>query len=337
LGLEFLLEIGCEELPAPVIRPSLEQLELRFHEFLSHNTLSSERIESYGTPRRLIVCIKNLSPSQPDQADTILGPAYSVAFTPEGNPSKAAEGFARKYQLKVEDLKCLESDKGRYLGFERTIPGRNASELLQASIPQIIRCLEFPKNMRWDASQFLFARPIRWLVCMLDGEVLDVTLAGVTSSDVTFGHRVLTRNSKIQVKSFEEFKLKLLNYKVHFEQRERLNRIETQLDRLSSLQNAKTVKDSELLDIVTYLNEYPSVICGGFDPVYLRLPREVLITVMRQHQKYFSLQNEQGALLPKFLAVVDSDESNHETITLGHERVLKARLADASFFWDIDR
>jgi glycyl-tRNA synthetase beta chain len=331
-----MLEIGCEEIPARQIDPSLEQLQQLFPKRLSEHQLSFGQIQTFATPRRLIVAIDQLVDRQPDRTELILGPPASVAFTAEKTPTRAAEGFAKKHDLAVSDLRCVETGKGQYLGFDKTILGKASSEILPQIVLSIITELEFSKRMKWEETQFLFIRPIRWILCLLGGEIVPLSLAGVASSMRTFGHRVLTQDSVIEVNNFEDYKIGLLKLNVQIDPKARHKTISSLLETTASQNEGGLVRDEALLGTVVHLNEWPSVICGRFDSSYLRLPREVLVTVMREHQKYFSIEDHQGRLLPRFLAVVDADQAHHSLIARGHERVLKARLADASFFWDAD-
>ena len=331
-----MLEIGCEEIPARYINPSLEQLERLFSQKLSEQQLSFGKIRTFATPRRLIVSVEQLIDRQTDRTELMLGPPVSVAFTHEKTPTRAAEGFAKKYDLAVSDLSCVETEKGQYLGFSKTTLGKATAEILPQIVLSTITGLEFPKRMKWEETQFLFVRPIRWIVCLLNGEIVPLSLAGIVASKQTFGHRILTRDSVIEVNSFDEYRSKLLESKVQIDPAARHSSISLLLETAASQNKGSLVRDEVLLRSVVHLVEWPSVICGTFATPYLRLPREVLVTVMREHQKYFSLEGDQGRLLPKFLAVVDADQDHHSFITQGHERVLKARLADASFFWDAD-
>ena len=335
--LEFMLEVGCEEIPARYIDPTLVQLQEQFQEILSGQLIEHSAIEVFATPRRLVVSISQLSARQPDRVVTLTGPPLAAAFDDQNQPTRAAQGFAAKYQLTVDELKFVETEKGKYLGFERQVPGRTAQDILVEGIPTILSSIEFPKNMIWEESHFLFARPIRWLLCLFGGEVIPIRVAGITASNKTFGHRILSGNTEIQVNNFQEYTSSLIKFKVQFDPKRRLEKIRDDLRQKADQLGGELIPDQQLLHTVVYLNEFPSVICGGFDSAFLSLPSEVLVTVMREHQKYFSLRSKAGSLLPKFLAVVDSDELNHERIKAGHERVLKARLADAVFFWDMDQ
>ncbi len=337
MDLEFTIEVGCEELPARHVSPALEQLKEKLHHMLSQQLIEHSPIEAFATPRRLIVNISRVSANQPDRVEIVTGPPLAAAYDNQSQPTRAAYGFAAKYQLKVDQLKCIETEKGKYLGFEKQVPGRKAEEVLAEGIPVVLSSIDFPKKMIWEESHFLFARPIRWLLCLLGGKVIPVRIAGLDSSNKTFGHRILARNSEVQVSDFEGYKSAMSKLKVQYDPEVRLRKIKDDLKQKADNAGGKLIADDFLLKTVVYLNEYPSVICGDFDQAFLRLPAEVLITVMREHQKYFSLSDDRGQLLPRFLAVVDSDEQHHDRIRLGHERVLRARLADAAFFWDVDQ
>ena len=236
----------------------------------------------------------------------------------------------------MDTLNCVHTEKGEYLGFEKPIPGKSVLELLSQELPQLLSSVSFPKSMRWESSQFSFVRPIRWILCRLGDQVVPFGLAGVTAGSVTYGHRVLARNQEIKITSFQSYKDELRKYKVQFDAEVRLQTIESALKAEAEKAGARLISDPRLLSLVVNLNEYPSVVCGSFSSDFLRLPKEVLVTVMREHQKYFSLVDAEDQLVPRFLAVVDSDGANAEKIRAGHERVLKARLADAGFFWDVD-
>jgi glycyl-tRNA synthetase beta chain len=337
LHLDFLIEVGCEEIPARYIEPILEQLTQRLQSTLSEHALSFGNLEAFASPRRLVLHISGLSPAQPDRTELVTGPPVTAGFDLEQRPTRAAEGFARKFGVTSAELIRIGTERGEYLAYENRVLGKSAREILSREIPILFAGLELPKNMRWNSSQFMFIRPIRWILCLLGGEVLDIELAEVKSGDRTHGHRVLCGNIEVKVKDFHNYQELLLENKVHFDPLDRRTRIEGMLLSAATSAGGKLISDPELLRTVVYLNEHPTVVCGNFDPAFLNLPREVLITVMREHQKYFSLLDAEGRLLARFLAVVDSEAAYHPMILRGHERVLQARLADASFFWEQDR
>ena len=333
---EFLLEIGCEEIPARFLPATSQQLKQNIARILSANSLDHDRIDAYSTPRRLIVRAAGVATSQPDQSRLITGPPWTIAFDQDGRPTAAALGFARKNQVGVEALSEAKTKKGSYLSYQRRVPGREAVRILAEEVPNAIKELDLPKSMRWESSRFLFLRPIRWILCLFDGQVLPIQLASIRAGDRTFGHRILAGNREAVVRSFDEYRQKLREAQVEIDPMTRLHRIQADLEAAAVEQGGDLVEDRTLLQTVAHLSEHPGVVCGNFDQEFLKLPREVLITVMREHQKYFSLHEREGKLLPKFLAVVDSDGTHSRQIQAGHERVLRARLSDAAFFWESD-
>lgn len=336
MSLEFLLEAGCEEIPARYVEAALAQLQNRLSETLREHGLDHDSIQSFATPRRLILMIPSLAEKQADRIELITGPPFAAGMDAHGHPTAAARGFAAKHGVLPEQLQCIETDKGKYLGIEKKSVGKPSKDILSAKLPIILSSLEFPKNMHWESSGFLFVRPLRWVLCLLSGEVVSFRVAGIDASSHTFGHRILAADKRIQVTSFESYRSALINNKVKFDPRERLATIQAELASQAQAAGLCLIRDKKLMEQVVFLNEFPSVINGHFDPEFLRIPREVLVTVMREHQKYFSLEDREGHLQPRFLAVVDSDGKASDKIRSGHERVLRARLADARFFWDVD-
>jgi glycyl-tRNA synthetase beta chain len=337
LPLEFIIEIGCEEIPARYIDSTLSQLHENLAKRFLDCSLAHGAIQGYATPRRLVLVVPELQERQPDRTELVTGPPQSAAFDAAHSPTPAARGFAAKHGLAVDTLKCVQTEKGLYLGFEKRTPGKSALEILSRELPLVLASLSFPKSMRWESSRFSFVRPIRWILCRLGTQVVPFSIAGVTAGSVTYGHRILSQNREINITSFQSYRDELRNHQVQFEPRDRLETIKSALTVEADKVGARLIPDPRLLSLVVNLNEHPSVVCGSFSPDFLRLPREVLVTVMREHQKYFSLVDAEDRLVPRFLAVVDSDGIHAEQIRAGHERVLKARLADAGFFWDVDR
>ena len=337
MSLEFLIEIGCEEIPARLIPSLLNQLATKIKGALEECQLPCGVPQLFATPRRLGLAIERVSERQPDRSQTITGPPVSAAFDSQGQPTKAAHGFANKYQVSLERIKTIETERGKYLGFEQNIPGETTFDLLGRAIPRLLTELEFPKGMRWEESRFLFIRPIRWILCLLDGKVIPFHVAGVESSNYTFGNRILVNNSKVVVYNSKEYRERLRDLMVEVDPDLRRNKIHLGLEAACAQYQFRLLPDEALLDQVTYLHEHPSVVSGTFDRRFLTLPQEVLVTVMREHQKYFSMVDGENRLVPRFLAVVDSDPKFALTVVSGHERVLKARLEDAGFYWEMDR
>ena len=336
MSLEFLLEVGCEEIPARLIPSLLEQLGAKISGVLHENTVSHLPPQLYGTPRRLVIVIEQVTEKQPDRSESVTGPPFSAAYDAQGQPTKAALGFANKYQIVLDQVLVVDTAKGKYLGFEKKVPGMRTIDLLSETVPRLLGELEFPKGMRWEESRFVFVRPIRWLLCLLGGEVVPFSVAGIESSNFTFGHRFLANNHKVTVDHFVDYYQKLKGLSVEVNPEMRRDGILRDLDATCNRHASKLLPDEGLLGQVTHLHESPSVVSGDFDSRFLKLPQEVLVTVMREHQKYFSMLDSADQLIPRFLAVVDADPRFEASIVSGHERVLKARLEDASFFWEVD-
>lgn len=333
---EFLLEIGCEEIPAASLEPAINELRNLLASRLESDRIYFTKIETYFAPRRLVVHIPEIALQQGDLLETMTGPPKAVAFDKDGNPTQAAMAFAKKNNLHVKKLKVVTTPKGEYVGFEKKIKGEKTSKVLSGILPEVIGAISFPKTMYWTADKFRFARPIRWLLAILDRRVVRFEIAGVKSGDKTYGHIVLGRK-KFSVRSFNDYQAAMAEGCVRFDHRERRDFIRQQLETTAKHLDGKLFEDELLLNLVTNLNEFPTVIYGRFDDAFLKLPQEVLVTVMREHQKYFSVQNENRNLLPCFLAVTNTKEDTDGVIRRGHERVLKARLADAKFFWETDQ
>ena len=331
---EFLLEIGCEEIPARAMRRALDDLKERFETLLDAEKLPNTGIETLGSARRLVVRVTELVEGQETRTETKLGPPKKIAFQ-DGKPSKALEGFARKSGVAVETLQVIGTERGEYMGFEARIEGKTASEILSAGIPDIVGSLTFPKMMYWRDDRKRFARPVRWVLALLGGTTVPVELFGVGSGSVTDGHRVLGQRS-IAVDSFDDYVRKLEDNFVLVSEESRKQKVEAELAEAAGRLEARVVSDERLLEEVVYINEYPTVVLGQFEERFLDLPREVLISVMREHQKYFALESGDGSLMPHFLAVMNTNEDRRGLIRVGHERVLRARLSDALFFWEVD-
>jgi len=323
MSLPFLLEIGVEEIPDWMIRPALEHLRQSFAKMLAEHRLGGEVAWVDATPRRLVLRAEDLLPRQADAEEMVSGPPKSAG-------AGAAAGFAKKMNARVEDLGGTQTAKGEYYCYLRKQPGRAAGELLSESLPGLILGIPWPKTMYWTSKAGArFIRPIRWIVALLAGEVVPFEAAGVRSSNVSSGHRRLGA-AHIPV-TVEHYQDQLGANYVMVRAEERRKRIE------NCLAGSRIKPDPGLMDTLVYLTEYPTPIFGGFDPSYLSLPEEVLVTVMRHHQKYFSLLDDTGKLAPRFVAVTNTDGDPEGLIRAGNERVLRARFNDARFFWDTDQ
>lgn len=339
---ELILEIGCEEIPAGMIERAAQELKALLEKRLSTARLVDEPtaedlIETFGAPRRLVAIARNIRLKQEDVTREILGPPKAVAYDSQGKPTRAALSFSEKQSIPVEKMLLISTPKGEYLGARQSIAGEPARTVLARALPECIRELSWPRSMYWTtADSPRFIRPIRWIVAVLDGSVVPFSFAEVRSGNRTDGHRFLGKKG-IAVTNARDYESKLKKNSVLCRPDERRKKIETEIRALTTRRALRTHEDAELLNLVTYLNEYPTVISGDFDPAFLALPDEILITVMRGHQKYFAVEKRAGELAPHFLAVINLPRDPRGLVRAGHERVLRARFADARFFWDSDQ
>ena len=249
MSLEFMIEVGCEEIPARYLDSTLSQLRENLAKKLLDHSLGHQAIQAYATPRRLVLVAPAVEERQADRSELVTGPPRSAAFDGAGNPTPAARGFANKHGLAMETLNCVQTEKGEYLGFEKRTPGKSALELLSQELPQLLSSVSFPKSMRWESSQFSFVRPIRWILCRLGDQVVPFGLAGVTTGSVTYGHRVLARNQEIEITSFQSYKDELRKYKVQFDAEVRLETIESALKAEAEKAGARLISDPRLLEL----------------------------------------------------------------------------------------
>lgn len=332
---ELLLEIGTEELPAGFILPSLKALKDILGRKLSEARIKYGEIQTFGTPRRLGVVVKNVAKKQTSITSEFIGPPYPVGFDSEGKPTKAAEGFARSQGVPVSKLTCKDTKKGKYLAVKKTIRGHATHTLLKTILPEAITTIPFPKSMRWGRSRLAFARPIHWLLAVFNGRTISFVIETTKSGRRTYGHRFMNKKP-FAVRDFDEYSAALKSAFVipDFEERKKMVR-QTAENAVRSV-GGQLLPDEELLNTVANLVEYPAVTIGTFSPDFLQLPDEVLITSMREHQKYFAVIDTQNHLMPYFLAVNNTPVSDMSIVTRGHERVLRARLEDARFFFEAD-
>ncbi len=332
---KFLFELGVEEIPADLISPALEQLRSGFEGVLVENNISWGSIEAYSSPRRLAILIEGLPEQQAPREEQVVGPPASRGLDSEGQPSQAAKGFARSQGIDVTRLEPIQTERGLYLGFNRQVEGQPVREILGNSLADRVRSLSWPRSMYWGESRFRFIRPLRWYVALWDQAVVPFEFEGLRSGNLTRGHRFLG-GQVIPIAAADQYREGLREGFVLVDAREREQRIVKELE--SQLPDGLSLlEDAALLRTVIQLNEYPSVLCGRFDEAFLEIPKEVLVTVMRYHQKYFSVVNEAQEIQPYFLTVVNTSGDPEGRIREGHERVLKARLEDAAFFWKSDQ
>jgi glycyl-tRNA synthetase beta chain len=337
MATELFLEIGTEEIPAGYLAEGLAQWRRLVEACLSENRIeTAEGVQTFGTPRRLVLIGKGISERQTDLVKEITGPPKSVAYDKEGRPTKAALGFAQKQDVSIEEVQCIETPRGEYLYVKRQIPGRSTAEILAEALPGLIAAIPWPKSMRWGAIGFPFVRPIHWVVCLLNGKVVPFEVAGVKSSDTTRGHRFMSPEP-IHISGVQEYLKEMERAFVVIDPEERERVVREVIQQAAEKVGGTPADDSGLVSIVANLVEYPSAVCGSFDRSFLDLPDVVLITAMREHQKYFAVYDQEGRLMPHFVAVNNTVARDASVVRRGHERVLRARLSDAAFFLKEDR
>ena len=329
---DLLFEIGAEEIPAGFMPNILGQLKQLAETKLNDAHLPFESIATYGTPRRLALIVKGLADTSAEISERHKGPSASIAYDADGNPTKAAIGFARGKGLDVADLVVEDG----YIYAETKTAGVPAKDIVTDMLPQLITGLNFPKSMHWGNLDAKFVRPVRWLVALLDEEVIPVEFATVKSGNVTRGHRFLGAD-EITIKNAASYVDTLKENFVMVDQDARRELISKQLHDIAASKNASIVWDDDLLEEINYLVEWPTALCGGFEESYLALPDAAIITPMKDHQRYFPLVDQDGKLLPMFLTVRNGSDHSIEVVQAGNERVLRARLDDAKFFFNEDR
>ena len=337
---ELLLEIGSEEIPAGFIGPALDNMRKGLAAKLAEQDLQYDDIHTAATPRRLAICVRGLVSQQPDREEEFVGPARKAAFDKEGKPTKAALGFAQSKGAAVEELQVVDTPKGEYVMLIRQCNGKKTENLLPGILEGLIESLSFPKSMRWGRGNISFARPIHWLVALYDGRVVDFKVGDIRSSAVTRGHRFMSP-WEIEVRGFAQYKDVLRQNSVLADLAERreavISEVRQAASERSGVEGSRMLEDEELIDTVTNLVEYPHGVCGTFESRFLELPDDVLITAMREHQKYFCVTGTDGKLLAKFVAVNNTRVPDEKLAAEGHQRVLRARLEDALFFFKDDR
>jgi glycyl-tRNA synthetase beta chain len=334
---DFLLEIGCEEIPARMIDAASQELRERVVALLNRERLSSSgNLSSFDTPRRLAVLAPGIAAAQDDVTEQVTGPSTTVAYK-DGRPTPAAHAFAKKAGVDVSQLATIGTARGEYLAAKITKKGRSAAAILAEELPKEIASLYWPKSMYWRKPSERFIRPVRWLVALLDEEVIPLEFDGVRAEKTSRGHRSLS-NGTVTIASARTGYVDALRHAKVLGRDERERQIRKALDAATrTIPGARWREDKALLDKVVNLTEFPSVVLGNFDPEYLVLPEEVLVTVMRDHQSYFAVEEAGGRLLPHFLAVLNTDGDPQGLIQHGNERVLRARFNDARFFWQTDQ
>lgn len=330
----YLLEIGLEEIPAHVVTPSIQQLAQKVTKFLKENRLSYDSIEQFSTPRRLAIRINGLGDRQPDIEEDAKGPARKIAQDEDGNWTKAAIGFTKGQGLTVDDITFKTIKGTEYVYVHKLIQGKTTQEILPG-IKDVVESLNFPTMMKWANYDFKFVRPIRWLVSILDDEVLPFQILDIKAGRQNQGHRFLGKTVDLANPSEYEEKLQAEFVIVDAEKRKAL--IREQIQAIAQEENWEVTPNADLLEEVNNLVEWPTAFSGKFDPKYLAIPEEVLITSMRDHQRFFFVRNQDGKLLPNFISVRNGNKEHLENVVRGNEKVLTARLEDAAFFYDEDQ
>lgn len=333
---EFFLEIGTEEIPAGYIVPALDHLKKQLAAKLTELALPFKEIKTAATPRRLALAVSGLAPRQPDRREEVMGPPKKAAFDSDNNPTKAATGFAASRGASIDDIQIAETAKGEYLMLVVEKKGKDTAELLAEMIPTMISNTPFPKSMRWSDQPRSFARPVQWLIALFDGKIVPFSYNNCTTGNLSRGHRFMAEG-EVEIKGFDHYLQTMLQQSVVAEISERRQQVEDEVTEAAASVNGKIIPDPDLLDTVTNLVEIPDGVCGSFDKKFLELPNEVLITSMRVHQKYFTITDDNGTIIPNFVAVNNTAIEDRELAVAGHERVLRARLEDALFFFKEDQ
>jgi glycyl-tRNA synthetase beta chain len=333
---DLFLEIGTEEIPAGFLPKAMADIEALIRKELESVRLGFGEVKTLATPRRMALCVSGLPSLQPDAETTAMGPAKSIAFTPDGKPSKAAEGFARGQGVAVEALTLITTDKGEYLAAVKQEVGRPVHELLAEILPRLIGNIPFKKSMRWGDFDVRFARPIHWIVALFDGVVVPFSFGPIESGTLSRGHRFMG-NTTFPVRDFSHYLEECERHFVIPDPAKRKEIIRREIHRTATAAGGHLLADEGLLDEVTYLCEYPSAVHGTFPADFLKVPKEVLITSMRSHQRYFSVLDKDGRLLNCFITINNTMTEDPSVVVKGNERVLRARLSDARFFFEEDQ
>jgi len=333
---DFIFEIGTEELPASFVEPAIRSLKGQFEEFLKEFYLCADSVEVFGTPRRLILLATGIPNKGDDKEEVITGPSWRAAFDEKGNPTKAALGFARSKEIDVEELCRIDTDRGPYVGFRRVVEGMETCELLEKKLPEIIKKIPFKKSMRWGSGSLKFGRPINWICALFGKRVISFVLDKVKVDKYSYGHRFLAPES-FDVSAVDDFIDELESRFVIVDIERRKTIIIDGAKTLADSVGGVLAEDEDLFEEIANLVEYPYPVLGSFNKEFLQLPEEVPITVMKEHQRYFSVKDRSGKLKNFFVAVSNIKPPDEALIRQGYEKVLRARLADAMFFFREDR
>ena len=338
MGKELILEIGTEEIPAGFLDEAINNLASLTKKALEDSSLSYDSIESYGTPRRLALRVKGLPDKQEDRTEEAYGPPVKIAYDEEGNPTKPALGFAKAQGVDIKELITVKRDRGEFLALKRKIKGQKTDKILKEILPDLILSLPFKKSMKWGDGDITFVRPLRWILSLFGGKTISFELEGLKSSSKSYGHRFM-HPEPFKVSNWEDYEKGLKEGYVLLDQKKRSKTINRGINELAEKIGGSVTEDPELLETVTNLVEIPLVLKGDFEEEFLALPNEVLISVMKYHQKYFPVfsKSKKGELLPHFIFVCGTLVKDTEVVSKGNERVIRARFTDARFFYDEDK
>lgn len=333
---DLVFEIGTEEIPAKFMNRTLAQLKEIAEKALLENRIGYKSLETYGTPRRLVLYVKDMAEKQEDLETEVKGPSKKAAYDSDNNPTKALLGFVKGNGLDLKDIYIKELSGAEYIYGRKHLKGMDTKEVLKTLLPDILTSISFPKSMKWGNKSFRFARPVRWLMPIFGDELVEFDKDGITCSKYTKGHRVLSEG-EIEIKNASEYFAKLREAYVIVDQNERREIIKRQCEEIAKEKKGNIIHDDDLLEEIVYLVEYPTALLGNFEDDYLKLPKEVIITPMKEHQRYFPIEDENGNLMNNFIAIRNGDDSYIDIVRQGNEKVLRARLADAKFFYEEDK
>lgn len=331
----YLLEIGVEEIPSDYIEPTKSQLKEKFEKLIADNKLTVDEIRVESTPRRFAIFLENVNASESDELISIKGPSTAIAYDEDGNPNKALLGFLKGQGADLSDVIVKDVNGSDYIFIEKKEESKSVEEVLKDSVYDLVKSITFNRSMRWGGKSIRWARPIRYFVSILDDKVLEFDAEGIAVGNVTKGHRTLGSN-RIEIQSIDDYENLLRDNYVILSDKERRDLIIRGLNKINMEKGGEFMKDEDLLNEVINIVEYPTVLAGDIDEKYLALPKEVIVTPMKDHQRYFPVVDENGNLLPYFLLVRNGDDNHGENVVLGNKKVLVARLEDAKFFYDID-
>lgn len=331
----YLLEIGVEEIPSDYVKNTKIQLKEKFEKLLSENKLSYEEVEIESTPRRFMVLLKNVAEEAQAETISVRGPSVKIAYDADNNPSKALLGFLKGQKADLADVIIKEQKGEDYVFVEKKEESKSLEEILKENVYELVKSISFPRSMRWGGKSIRWARPIRWFVSLLDDVILDFDAEGIEVGNITKGHRTLG-SDKILIEKISDYETKLKENYVILRGKDRRDIILKGLNSLASQVGGEYMKDEDLLDEVVNIVEYPTVLVGDIDPAYLELPKEVITTPMKDHQRYFPILDDKKKLLPYFLLVRNGDDYESQNVIEGNKKVLVARLEDAKFFYELD-